>query len=148
MSQVRSLFCLELKNYLSQQAETVSECMLQYALLIVANRVSLLALGSDQLPIMIKLPGHIAAPRRARSYVNFLRADWEGFEKETETLFSSLAPPPLSCAKGEKEFRKVLATAAKHHIPAGHRIPEAVGSLIEERDSCRVIALETLGSRS
>ena len=101
-------------------------------------------LGSDHLPIMIKLPGLTAAPRRARSYVNFLRADWEGFERETESLFSSLVPPPLSCAKGEKEFRKVLATAAKHHIPAGyrkdfrgHRIPEAVRSLIEERDSCR-----------
>ena len=46
---------------------------------------------------------------------------------------------------GEKEFRKVLATAAKHNIPAGyqkdfrgHQIPEAVRSLIEERDSCRM----------
>ena len=102
-------------------------------------------LGSDHLPILTRLPGLSTAPRRARSYVNFLRADWEGFERETELLFSSLAPPPpLSCAKGEKEFRKVLATAAKHNIPAGyrrdfrgHRIPEAVRSLIEERDSCR-----------
>ena len=45
--------------------------------------------------------------------------------------------------EGGKEFKKVLATAAKHNIPAGyqrdfrgHRIPEAVRSLIEERDTC------------
>ena len=105
-----------------------------------------ITLGSDHLPFLTRLPGLSTAPKRARSYVNFLRADWEGFERETELLFSSLGlPPPLSYAKGKKEFTKVLATAAKHNIPAGyqknfrgHRIPEAVRSLIEERDSCRM----------
>ena len=76
--------------------------------------------------------------------MNFLRADWEGFKRETELLLSSLVLP-FSCAKGEKEFRKVSATATKHLIPAGyrkdfrgHRIPEAIRFLKEERDSCRV----------
>ena len=66
-------------------------------------------------------------------------------EVDRNSVLLACPPPPLSCAKGEKEFRKVLATAAKHHIPAGyrkdfcgHRIPEAVRSLIEESDSCRV----------
>ena len=59
-------------------------------------------LGSDHLPIMIKLPGLTVAQRRARSYVNFLRADWEGFERETESLFSSLVPPPLMREGGKR----------------------------------------------
>ena len=120
-------------------------------------------LGSDHLPILTRLPGLSTAPRRARSYMNFLRRDWEGFERETEFLFSSLGPPPLSCAKGEKEFRKVLATAAIHNIPAGyqkdfrgHRIPEAVRSLVclfrcpgivlPTGDQVRVAAQEAGGS--
>ena len=97
----------------------------------------------------LRLPGLSTAPRREHSYVNFLCTDWEGFERETELLFSSLGlplpPPPFSCAKGEKQFRKVLATAATHNIPAAyqkdfreHRIPEAVRSHIEEMDSCRM----------
>ena len=77
-------------------------------------------LGSDHLPIVIELPGNSPAPRKCRSYVNFRRADWEGFKTETESSFSDLALPS-SCAVGEKVFRKVLLTAAKHHIPAGYR---------------------------
>ena len=98
-----------------------------------------ITLGSDHLPILITLSGQTSPPRKARSFVNFQRADWEGFTLETEVVFAS-APPPTSCAQGELLFRSVLVNAARHHIPAGYRknytgrLPPVARTLTQERD--------------
>ena len=112
-------------------------------------------LGSDHLPIMIKLPGLTAAPRRARSYVNFLRADWEGFERETESLFSSLVPPPSRARRGKKSSGRSeplqLSTISQ---PATEGISADTGSRRLSGPSSRkgiaagTLTLKTLGSRS
>jgi len=101
-------------------------------------------LNSDHLPILISFPTKDSPkpPRFIKTFLNFQKADWESFTSETEQLFSSL-PPPISCSIGELSFRKILITASKHCIPAGHlknfspNIPTEAASLIRERDSLR-----------
>ena len=86
-------------------------------------------LGSDHLPILTRLPGLSTAPRRARSYVNFLRADWEGFEREAELLFSSLGPPPSHARRGKKSSgRSWPQQQSTTSQPATKRISEDPGS--------------------
>ena len=75
-------------------------------------------LSSDHLPIGICFVNDHPNPRLTRSIVNFRLADWNGYRLELEGLVSQL-PPPSSCASGEKDLRKAIQPAAKHHIPAG-----------------------------
>ena len=99
-------------------------------------------LNSDHLPISLSFNDDYTPTRGARSYANFRKADWEGFRRESEELFSRL-PPPKSCAAGEKEWRRVLQRCSSRHIPAGfHRVfapglDAASASLIKERDDRR-----------
>ena len=77
-------------------------------------------LTSDHLPISIDFVNDQPNPRITKSFTNFRLADWNGYRLELERLVSQL-PPPSSCASGEKDLRKAIQTAAKHHIPAGFR---------------------------
>jgi len=74
-------------------------------------------LGSDHLPITVDLPGVTTHPRKVRTFTNYRRANWEAFTEETEREFTDLALP-LSCAQGEKSFRRIFCSAGKHHIPS------------------------------
>ena len=78
------------------------------------------SLGSDHLPVIISLPGLSLPPWKKRTYVNFQRADFDGFAREVEERLAVL-PLHTSCVQGEKVFREVLHLASKHHIPAGYR---------------------------
>jgi len=105
-----------------------------------------IALGSDHLPILTSLtstevkPERIEAPKRV--FINFNKADWQGFQQFTEDQFSAVTPTgdPM---KDEKTFRMIINKASKRFIPAG-RIPltfnamptEAV-RMMEERDRLR-----------
>jgi exonuclease III len=80
------------------------------------------ALGSDHVPILISLdlvPDKISAGNR--TFINFKKANWEGFTKSTEEAFDNL-PQPSCPEKAEQIFRKKLLKAAKQYIPVG-RIP-------------------------
>ena len=100
------------------------------------------SLNSNHLPMSLSFLDDSTSIRGARSFANFRKADWEGFRRETEELFSRL-PPPKSCAMGEKVWRRVLQKSSSRHIPAGfHRIyspglDATSASLIRERDDRR-----------
>ena len=99
-------------------------------------------LNSDHLPMSLSFPDDSAPTRGARSFTNFRKADWEGFRRDSEELFSRLRPP-TSCAAGEKVWRRVMQKCSSRHIPAGfHRIfspglDSTSASLIRERDDRR-----------
>ena len=104
---------------------------------------TLTTLGSDHLPIIISLSSHAPpSPRKARSFTNFCKDDWEGHTAESERKFDD-TPLPTSCSAGEKVFRQILGDAGRHKIPCGYvrdyscPLPEVVRPLILERDQRR-----------
>ena len=101
------------------------------------------ALSSDHLPILITistLVKKIKAPKR--TYINFIKADWDKFTEYTEEEFGKIAMTDNVCT-AEKTFRKILNKAAGRHIPAG-RIPKTDGSLIPEEASDLIEERNTL----
>ena len=112
-------------------------------------------LTADHLPIAISFNDDAPCPRTTKTFVNFSRADWDGFRSELETLAQDL-PRPSTCGKGEKLIRQAILTASKHHIPAGYRRDfsptknREAESLEERYDNLRQLnpqdpALEDLG---
>jgi hypothetical protein len=63
-------------------------------------------------------------------FANSRLAKWDGYVAESEALFANLVPP-TSCAIGERKFREVLLTAAKHNIPQDH-IPDYIPGVPRE----------------
>ena len=106
---------------------------------------TLTTLGSDHLPITIYLSSHaLPSTQKARSFMNFLKADWEGFTAESlERIFTN-TPLPISCSAGEKVFRRILGDAGRHHNPCTNvrdycsPLSEVVRPLILERDQRRI----------
>ena len=101
------------------------------------------SLQSDHLPIIIKLKADLNfIPSKDRVYVNFAKADWEGFLSYTEEKFANI-PLQENPLKGEKIFRRVVNNAAKKFIPKGripnlvHNVPTKAANLIKERDLLR-----------
>ena len=101
------------------------------------------SLQSDHLPIIIKLKADLNfIPSKDRVYVNFAKADWEGFLNYTEEKFANI-PLQENPLKGEKIFRRVVNNAAKKFIPKGripnlvHNVPTEAANLIKERDLLR-----------
>jgi hypothetical protein len=110
---------------------------------LASTWVTNVKLNSDHLPITITLPSdEVSPPRTAKLYTNFRKADWPAFIRECEAVFRGLEMP-TSCGAGEKTYRRVLLTAAKHAIPAGYRrdctpgISREAADLIVERDNLR-----------
>ena len=99
-------------------------------------------LNSDHLPMSLSFADDSSSPREARSFTNFRKANWEDFRRDSEEMFSRLSPPK-SCARGEKEWRRVLQSCSARHIPAGfHRtfspgLDAISASLVKERDDRR-----------
>ncbi|XP_036322431.1 uncharacterized protein LOC118736443, partial [Rhagoletis pomonella] len=79
----------------------------------------MLTLASDHLPIIssINKPTDFA-PADHRTYTNFNKADWDGFAEVTESSFAAL-PTPTNIHTGERQFRRVVTTAAARFIPSG-----------------------------
>ena len=102
-----------------------------------------ISLGSDHLPIHIKISSEIKTiPSTKQTYINFKKADWQGFRDFSEQLFLN-APTTNNIHASEKFFRKTINKAASRFIPAG-RIPEMVSNmptetvrLMKERDTLR-----------
>ena len=97
-------------------------------------------MNSDHLPILIKLKAELdLIPTKDQVYVNYAKADWEGFRDYTEEKFAS-AQHHDNPLKGEKVFSKIINDAAKKFIPKGripkivHNIPTEAATLINERD--------------
>ena len=101
---------------------------------------TLATIESDHLPITVSLSSH-APPslRKAHSYTNFHKADWEGCTAESERRFA-VTPMQTSCSAGENVFLRILSDARRHHIPCGYvmgycgPLPDAVWLLITERN--------------
>jgi hypothetical protein len=114
---------------------------------LVSTWATHVQLNSDHLPITVSLPcDEVPPPRTTKSFTNFCKADWPAFIRESEGIFRGLETP-LSCGAGEKLFRNVLQTAAKHSIPAGYRrectpgISREAAAFIMERDNLRAADL-------
>ena len=81
---------------------------------------TLTILGSDHLPITVFLSSHAPTlQRKANSYTNFHKADWEGFTAESKRRFAE-TPLQTFCSAGEKVFRHIFSDAGRHHIPCGY----------------------------
>jgi hypothetical protein len=110
---------------------------------LAATWLTHVRLNSDHLLITISMPSDGAPPfRAAKSSVNFRKADWAAYVRESEAEFRS-QPLPFSCGAGKRVFCNIQLRAAKHAIPAGYHpdfVPgmtqEAV-KLIHERDELR-----------
>ena len=104
---------------------------------------TLTTLNSDHLPIKVSFQSSEGSPRLQRTFINFHKADWSGYIRESELLISSESLP-TSVAKGEKILSQILRTAAKHNIPSGYRkdlipgLPSEAKHLINQRDAIRV----------
>lgn len=101
------------------------------------------ALSSDHVPIIIRVQRTITKQNsERRTFINFAKADWEGFKQHIEEEFDR-KQLPNSAHLGEKIFNKTLRKAARIFIPAG-RIPEirpnfptSAARLADERDNLR-----------
>ena len=102
---------------------------------------------SDHLPIIISLSSDIKKTRaKKQTYVNFDKANWEGFKDYTEEVFANARPigeDDKAIHEAEKFFRKTIQKAASKHIPADripktyNALPRDAAALIEERDEIR-----------
>lgn len=98
------------------------------------------ALGSDHLAILVSLQREEETTTSpARTFINFRKANWEGFREDTEAAFARLAPPD-DVFQGERLARRIITKAAANNIPAG-RIrevrpfyPKEAADLARERD--------------
>jgi len=113
------------------------------SLLSEANWRTDVKLSSDHLPIMISLTSEMSKQKSEhKKYINFAKADWDGFKRYTEEVFRT-ARPVTNVHKSEKYFRKTLSKAAKKYIPAGrilktiNSVPTEAAELIDKRDKIR-----------
>ena len=77
-----------------------------------------------------------------KTFINFNKANWTAFTKETEEFFSK-ARYSSDVHKDECRFRNIINKATKHHIPSG-RTPKIFNTmatetakLVDERDQIR-----------
>ena len=100
-------------------------------------------MSSDHLPIIISLTAELKkSSSKPYTYINFSKADWQGFQNLTEKIFAK-ARPVTNVHKAEKHFRKTLQRAARKYIPAGrlpkiyNALPTDAAKLIDKRDEIR-----------
>ncbi|WP_333764851.1 reverse transcriptase domain-containing protein [Streptomyces sp. IBSBF 2390] len=101
------------------------------------------ALSSDHIPIIISLQRSVTKTKTDRhTFVNFKKADWNGYRTYLENKFEALRPPQ-TVFEGEKVFRTLLKKAAGIFIPAGvipeirPNFPTAAAHLADQRDELR-----------
>ncbi len=100
-------------------------------------------MSSDHLPIIISLTAELKKSNsKPYTYINFSKANWQGFQDLTEKIFEK-ARPVTNIHKAEKHFRKTLQRAARKYIPAGrlpktyNALPTDAAKLIDKRDELR-----------
>lgn len=101
------------------------------------------ALNSDHLPIIISIQQTLdKTSSERRSFTNFSKADWEGFQHHLEEKFSRV-PLRRNVYKGERCFRDIVNKAARIFIPSGRiplvrpNFPSEAARLANERDALR-----------
>ena len=100
-------------------------------------------LNSDHLPISITFTEDTPPHRIKRTYTNFKLADWEAWQRETESRFLQLDIGD-SAARNAIIFNSILNNASKKHIPQGSRkdfiggLTPEVKQLTETRDDIRL----------
>ena len=114
------------------------------SLITSTNWNTITTLGSDHLPILIRLQTTVSVtPASHRTYLNLKKANWARFTQEIEDKLSN-RPLPSDCQKDEKTLRAIILKAASHHIPTGrHKIntepvPAEILDLTKERDKLRL----------
>ncbi len=104
------------------------------------------SLGSDHLPIIIKVSTNINPIKSDyRSFINFEKADWNRFTSITEDKFENLEEPAngWTVHTAEKTFRSIINKAAKKTIPGGRikdiipEIPTSTAAKMKRRDEIR-----------
>ena len=83
------------------------------------NRSVASTLNSDHIPTTILFDDDIPPCQLAKSFVNFHKANWQGFKRDTEAQFAS-TPLPSSCAQGEKIWRRILQKVSARNVPSGN----------------------------
>ena len=74
------------------------------------------ALNSDHLPIIITLQCEFSKVSSARrTFINFSKADWDGFYTACEKGFSNAATPTDAFTE-EQQFRQILIRAGKYEM--------------------------------
>ena len=101
------------------------------------------ALSSDHLPIHVSIASTVTKTKAPnRTFINFNKADWDGFKNYIEEAVSS-PPQTENVHKHERFLREVINTAAKIYIPAGriHKVhnalPSDIAKLMADRDELR-----------
>ena len=107
-----------------------------------ANWSTETALNSDHKPIIMEL--QIQEPTvnsERRKYVNFAKADWDGFKSFMEDSIQNL--PQGDLLQSERAFRNKMQKAARKFIPNGRiptvqpGFPTAAAKLADERNKLR-----------
>lgn len=100
-------------------------------------------LSADHLPITLTIDRTVTAVESEnRTYINFMKANWEGFQTTTEQYFKT-AGQPISVIKGEATFRKIIKKGRQLHVPSGRIpfvrpfFPTSASKLADERDKLR-----------
>ena len=113
------------------------------SILPVATWKTEVNLSSDHLPITISLSSEMKKQKSEhKKYINFAKADWEGFNDYTEKEFAK-ARQVTNVHKSEKYFRKTVLKAPAKYIPGGrilktiNSIPTEAARLIERRNHIR-----------
>ena len=77
---------------------------------------TLRSLGSDHLPILIRLHMKpIPIPGRRCTYINHKNAKWDRYIQEIEDALSKISLP-TDCQKHQKIFRSVLINSVVHNL--------------------------------
>lgn len=79
------------------------------------------SLGSDHLPILVSVSRHLNIEKdksKHSSYMNFVKANRDGFREYIETKIEKV-PPPRKIHVAEKTLRGIVNKAAHRFIPAG-----------------------------
>ena len=113
------------------------------SLITSTNWNTITILGSDHLPILIRLQTTVSVtPAPHRTYVNLKKATWARFTQKIEDKLSN-RPLPSDCQKDEKILRSIILKTASHHIPTGRHklntepVPAEVLDLTKKRDDLR-----------
>ena len=101
------------------------------------------SLSSDHLPILIRMSTEMKkVSTDKKTYINFAKADWQGFQQYTEDKLSA-CNLNNNVHASERTIRQIINKAAKKFIPSG-RLPHIfnamsseTANLIKERDEVR-----------
>ena len=113
------------------------------SLIISCSWQTLSMLGSDHLPILIRLQMKTTTnPGLRPTYVNLKKENWDIYRLDVDATLSKRTLP-ADCQRDEKIVTIIIPKAASHHIPTGrHRlheehVPAEILEVMTRRDDLR-----------